>query len=143
MAIDPDALTKIQDLGKACEDLAHGALGVAQSQLRARLITQAEFDQAFADYTTAMQKARDMYYQAAHGLAQQILHVPEIKALTDQTAALNQTLASLQKADHILKISFAAVTLVAAIATAVVTPGAGTLAGAYAAGTALKTLIAG
>ena len=143
MAIDPDALTHVLELGKTCEDLARGALGVAQAQLRAKLITQAEFDQAFGDYGTAMQKARDMYYQASHDLAQQILHGAELKTLTDQTAALNQTLASLQKAEHILKISFAAVTLVAAVATAVITPGAGTLAGAYAAGTAMKTLITG
>lgn len=143
MAIDPEALNQILQLGQSCEDLARTALGVAQAQLRAKLITQAEFDQAFQDYGTSMQRARDMYYQASHGLAQQILHAADVKTLTDQTVALSRTLASLQKADHVLKISFAAVTLVAAIATAVVAPGVGTLEGAYAAGAALKTLVTG
>jgi hypothetical protein len=143
MAIDPDALTQVLQLGQTCEDLARTALGVAQAQLRAKLITQDEFDKSFQDYSMAMQKARDMYYQASHDLAQQILHGAELKTLTDQTAALNQTLAKLQKTEHVLAISFGALSLVAAIAVAVTAPGTATLAGAYAAGTALKALITG
>ncbi len=143
MAIDPDALAQVLQLGQTCEQLARAALGVAQAQLRAKLITQDEFDQSFQSYGQAMQQARDMYYRASHGLAQEVLQLAELKTLTDQTAAINQTLASLQKAAHALALSLAAVTLVAAIATAVLAPGAGTLAGAFAAGNSLKTLIAG
>jgi ribosomal protein L16 Arg81 hydroxylase len=111
MAIDPDALSQVLQLGQTCEDLARTALGVAQAQLRAKLIRQDEFDQSFQDYNTAMQKARDMYYQASHGLAEQILHAPALKTLTDQTAALNHTLAQLQKTEHVLAISFGAVAI--------------------------------
>ena len=72
MAIDPDSLKEVFQLTQLCEDVARAALGIAQDQLRTKLITQEVFDQAFQDYGLAMQKARDMYYQASHSLAQQI-----------------------------------------------------------------------
>jgi hypothetical protein len=143
MAIDPDALPQVLELAQTCEDLARAALGVAQAQLRAKLLTQDEFDKSFQDYGMAMQKARDLYYQASHGLAQQVLHTAELKTLTDQTAAINQTLAKLQKTEHVLAISFGALSLVAAIATAVTAPGTETLEGAYNAVKSLMGLITG
>jgi hypothetical protein len=143
MAIDPTALQDVLQLAQTCEDLARGALGVAQAQLRAQLIPQGDFDQAFGDYGVAMQRARDMYYQASHNLAQQIAQSADIKALTAQTQALNQSIVHLQKIDHVLALSFGVVTLVAAITTAIVTPGTTTLEGAYNAATALKTTFFG
>jgi ureidoglycolate hydrolase len=141
MPIDTGSLTEVAELAKTCEDLAHAALGVAQAQLRAKLITQDEFDQAFQNYGLAMQKARDLYYQASHGLAEQLLHATEVKTLTDQTAALNQTLARLQKAGHVLEISFGALTFIAAVAAAVVAPGPATLLAVGTTGKALTSLI--
>src|ERR1700733_5944455 len=112
MAIDPTALQDVLQLAQTCEDLARGALGVAQAQLRAQLIPQGDFDQAFGDYGVAMQRARDMYYQSSHNLAQQIAQSAYIKAFTAHTQALNQSLAHLQKVDHVLALSFGVVTLV-------------------------------
>ncbi|HEY0189940.1 MAG TPA: hypothetical protein VGC42_02385 [Kofleriaceae bacterium] len=138
MPTDPNALQSVLTLAQSCEDLARGALGVAQAQLRAQLISQAEFDQAFNDYSVAMQKARDLYYQASHNLAQQIAGDADIKKLTAETAALTKSVQHLQKIDHILTLSFGVVTLTAAIATAILTPGTATLEGAWTAFNTVK-----
>jgi len=143
MAIDTDLLTEVFQLAQACEDIARAALGIAQDQLRAKLITQDVFDQAYQDYGLAMQRARDMYYQASHSLAQQIIHAADLKTLTDQTAELKAALSRLTKTEHILTISFAVVTLAATIATAVTAPNPVTLQAAVAAGMTLKTAITG
>ena len=141
MAIDPTALQNVLQLAQSCEDLARGALGVAQAQLRVQLITQAEFDQAFNDYSVAMQKARDLYYQASHSLAQQIAGSADIKKLTDETQSLNASVQKLQKIDHVLTLSFGVVTLVAAVTTAIITPGTATLEGAYSAFNTVKAAL--
>jgi hypothetical protein len=143
MAIDPDSLTEVFRLAQICEDVARAALGIAQDQLRTKLITQEVFDQAFQDYGLAMQKARDMYYQASHNLTQQIIHAADLKTLTDQTAELKASLARLTRTEHILTISFGVVTLAATIATAVTAPGEAALLAAMTAGMALKTAITG
>jgi len=143
MAIDTDSLTEVFQLAQICEDVARAALGIAQDQLRTKLITQDVFDQAFQDYSLAMQKARDMYYQASHSLAQQIIHAADLKTLTDQTTELKVALARLTKTEHILAISFGVVTLAAAIATAVTAPSEAALRAAVSAGIALKTTITG
>jgi len=141
MPTDPTALQGVLSLAQSCEDLARGALGVAQAQLRAQLITQAEFDSAFNDYSVAMQKARDMYYQASHNLALQIAGSDDIKKLTAETESLTKAVQRLQKIDHILTLSFGVVTLVAAVTTAIVTPGTATLEGAWNAFTAVKSAL--
>ncbi len=143
MAIETDSLTQVLALAQLCEDLARGALAVAQSQLRARTIAQDTFDQAYQDYGLAMQKARDMYYQASHQLAQQIIPTADLKTLTAQTVALNQSLANLNKVEHVLSISFGVVTVVAAVATAVTAPSSASLAGAIGAGKGLALAITG
>jgi hypothetical protein len=143
MAIDTEPLTQVLQLAQICEDVARAALGIAQDQLRTKLITQDVFDQAFQDYGLAMQKARDMYYQASHSLAQQIIHAADLKTLTDQTTELKASLARLTRTEHILAISFGVVTLAATIATAVTAPGEAALRAAVTAGTALKTTITG
>jgi len=143
MAIDPDSLTEILQLAQICEDVARAALRIAQDQLRTKLITQDVFDQAFQDYGLAMQKARDMYYQASHSLTQQIIHAADLKTLTDQTAELKASLARLTRTEHILAISFGVVTLAATIAAAVTAPGEAALRAAVTAGTTLKTAITG
>jgi len=137
MAIDSDSLTEVLQLAQTCEDLSRAALGVAQNLLRAKLIAQDVFDQVFGDYGVAMQKARDLYYQASHTLAQQIAQSRDVKTLIARTQSLNQSLARLQKTEHVLTISFGVVALVAAITTAVITPGSATLEGAF---TAARTL---
>jgi O6-methylguanine-DNA--protein-cysteine methyltransferase len=134
MAQDPDTLLCVLALGRACEDLVRAVLDIAQSQLRTRAITQQDFDQAFGDYTTGTQRARDMYYQASHDLAQQIASSADLKRLTDETAALKSSLAKLQTTEHVLAISFGAVTTIAAIATAVTAPSVDTI------GAAAKTI---
>src|SRR3954468_22484302 len=101
MAIETDSLTGVFQLAQVCEDVARAALGIAQDQLRTKLITQDVFDQAFQDYGLAMQRARDMYYQASHSLAQQIIHAADLKALTDQTLELKAALARLIKTEHV------------------------------------------
>lgn len=141
MPTDPIALQGVLSLAQSCEDLARGALGVAQAQLRAQLITQAEFDSAFNDYSVAMQKARDMYYQASHNLALEIAGSAEIKKLTAETESLTKAVQRLQKIDHILSLSFGVVTLVAAVTTAIITPGTATLEGAWNAFTAVKSAL--
>lgn len=141
MAINTDSLTEVLQLAQTCEDVARAALGIAQDQLRSKLIAQDVFDQAFQDYGLAMQKARDMYYQASHGLAQRIIHAADLKALTDQTTELKKALAHLNKAEHVLSITFGVVTLVAAVATAVTVPSGTTLQEALTAATTLKTVI--
>lgn len=141
MANNTDALTEVLELAQQCEDLARAALAVSQGQLRTKVITQDIFDRAFQDYGLAMQKARDMYYQASHGLAQQILHSADLKTLTSETAALKSSLTNLQRTEHVLSISFGVVTVVAAVATAVITPNSLTLQGALAAATTLKQAI--
>lgn len=143
MAIDTDSLTEVLLLAQLCEDIARAALAVAQDQLRAKVIAQDVFDQAFLDYGLAMQKARDMYYQASHSLAQQIIHASDLKTLTAETAALKQGLAKLTKVERVLSISFGVVTLTAAVATAVIAPGSAALKEALAAATALKQAFAG
>lgn len=143
MATDTDSLTEVLLLAQLCEDVARAALNVAQGQLRAKTIAQEVFDQAFQDYGLAMQKARDMYYQASHGLARQITSSADLKTLTDQTAELKRSLANLQKVEHVLTISFGVVTLVAAVATAVITPSSAALQQALGAATTLKQAILG
>jgi hypothetical protein len=143
MAIDTGSLTEVSQLAQVCEDLARATLTVAQDQLRAKLITQDVFDQAFENYSAAMQKARDMYYQASQGLAQQILHSADLKTLSGQTAELQKALASVQKAEHVLSISLGVVTLVGLVAAAVSTPTSDTLKAALNAATSLKTTILG
>lgn len=143
MAIDTDLLTEVLQLAQGCEDVARATLTVAQNQLRAKLIAQDVFDQVFQDYGLAMQKARDMYYQASHGLAQQIIHSADLKALSDQTAELKKALSHLQKAEHVLSISFGVVTLVASVAAAVTTPSSVTLQAALSSATTLKQTITG
>ncbi|HET9621246.1 MAG TPA: hypothetical protein VFP84_07765 [Kofleriaceae bacterium] len=141
MAIDPASLQEVLALAQVCEDLARAALKVAQDQLRAKQISQSEFDQAFGDYGLAMQKARDMYYQASHDLAHSVAQGADCKALAAQTKALGESLGRLQKVEHVLAISFGVVTLVASIATAVGAPSEHTLAGAANAANSLKTAI--
>lgn len=143
MAIDPDSLTEVFQLTQLCEDVARAALGIAQDQLRTKLITQEVFDQAFQDYGLAMQKARDMYYQASHSLAQQIIQSADLKTLTGQTAELKAALARLTKTEHVLTISFGVVTVAATIATAVIAPSAPALQAAVTASMTLKTTITG
>ncbi len=143
MAIDTDLLAEVLQLAQACEDVARAALGIAQDQLRTKLITQDVFDQAYQDYGLAMQKARDMYYQASHNLAQQIIHAADLKTLADQTAELKSALSRLTRTEHVLAISFGVVTLAASIATAVTAPSETALRGAVSAGMALKTAITG
>jgi len=143
MAIDPDSLTEVFQLAQICEDVARATLGIAQDQLRTKLITREMFDQAFQDYGLAMQKARDMYYQASHSLAQQIIHTTDLKTLTGQTAELKVALSRLTKTEHILTISFGVVTLAATIATAVTAPSESALQAAVTASLALKTAITG
>lgn len=143
MAIDSDALTEVLQLAQVCEDMARAALGIAQDQLRAKLIAQDVFDQAFQDYGIAMQKARDMYYQASHGLTQQIIHSDGLKTLSGQTADLKKALAHLQKVEHVLSISFGVVTLVGAVATAVTLPSEATLHDALTKAVTLKSVITG
>ena len=143
MAIDTDSLTEVLQLAQWCEDLARATLNIAQNQLRTKVIAQDVFDQAFQDYGIAMQKARDMYYQSSHGLAQQIIHSSDLKLLAEQTTELKRSLANLQKAEHVLSITFGVVTLVGAIATAVNTPGSATLREALTVATGLKQTITG
>lgn len=143
MAIDTDSLTEVLQLAQACEDVARAALGIAQDQLRTKLIAQDVFDQIFQDYSLAMQKSRDMYYQASHDLAQQIIHSTDLKTLTDQTKELKESLAHLNKTEHVLSISFGVVTVIAAVATAVTAPSEAALRGALTAGLALKSVITG
>jgi hypothetical protein len=143
MAIDPDSLQEVLALAQTCENLARAALKVAQDQLRAKQIAQAEFDQAFGDYGVAMQKARDMYYQASHNLAATVAQSADCKTLAAQTQALSEALAHVQKLDHILTISFGVVTLVSTIAAAVGAPTTAALEGAVKAAEALKSAISG
>jgi len=143
MAIDTDLLTEVFQLAQACEDVARAALGIAQDQLRTKLITQDVFDQAYQDYGLAMQKARDMYYQASHSLAQQIIQAADLKTLAVQTAELKAALSRLTKTEHVLAISFGVVTLAATIATAVTAPSGPALSAALAAGMTLKNAITG
>jgi hypothetical protein len=138
-----NSLADVLALAQSCEEVARATLGVGQRMLRAKDITQETFDQVFQDYTLAMQKARDMYYEASHGLVQQLLQSAELKALTGETAELNRSLARLQKTEQVLTISFSMVTLVAALATAVMTPGSETLRGAYEAAKTVKDAITG
>lgn len=141
MATDADSLTEVLLLAQLCEDVARAALTVAQGQLRAKLIAQEVFDQAFQDYGLAMQKARDMYYQASHGLAKQITSSADLKTLTDHAAELKKALAHLTKVEHVLSISFGVVILVAAVATAVTAPSPAALREALAAAATLKQAI--
>jgi ribosomal protein L16 Arg81 hydroxylase len=143
MANDTSSANLVLQLAEGCEDVARAALTVAQSQLRAKLITQEVFDQAFQEYGTAMQEARDMYYQASHDLAQQIRHSADFKTLADQTTELKQALSHLKKAEQVLSISFGVVTLVGAIAAAVAAPSSTTLQAALASATSLKQTILG
>jgi len=143
MANDTDSMAEVLLLAQLCEDVARAALTVAQDQLRAKAIAQDVFDQAFQDYGLAMQKARDLYYQASHGLAQQITSSADLKTLTEQTAELKKSLANLQKVEHVLTISFGVVTLVGAVATAVITPSSAALQQALGAATTLKQAITG
>ena len=143
MTIDPDMLNLVLTLGQACEDLARAALTVAQQQRRAGAISQDDFDQAFQDYGVSMQKARDMYYQASHDLAQQVAASADLKTLADQTTQLKNAVASLQKTEHMLSISFGVVTLVAAVATAALAPSPATIGAAASAAGSLGTTIAG
>ena len=143
MAIDPAALQEVLALAQTCEDLARAALRVAQDQLRVKQITQSEFDQAFGDYGVAMQKARDMYYQASHNLAFSVAQSADCKTLAVQAKALGDALAHVQTLEHVLTISFGVVTLVALIATAVGSPSNAALEGAVNAAAALKTTITG
>ncbi|HEX2690611.1 MAG TPA: hypothetical protein VHN14_28540 [Kofleriaceae bacterium] len=143
MAIDNDSLTEVLQLAQTCEDVARATLTVAQNQLRTKLIAQDAFDQVFQDYGVAMQKARDMYYQASHGLVQQILSSTDLKVLVIQTAELKAALVNLKEAEHVLSISVGVVTLIASVATAVITPSSDTLKGAVSAATTLKQTITG
>ena len=143
MAIDTVSLTEVLQLAQVCEDIARAALSIAQDQLRTKLIAQELFDQAFQDYGLAMQKARDMYYQASHALTQQIIHSADLKTLTDETAALKQSLARLNRTEHVLSISFRVVTVIATVATAVTVPSSDALREALSAATALKSAISG
>ena len=143
MAIDTDSLTAVSQLVQACEDLAHAVLTIAQDQLRTKLITQDDFDQAFQNYTLAMQKARDMYYQASSSLAQQILHATELKTLSNQTSELKAALSHLTRTEHVLAISLGVVTMVASVAVAVIGPSETSLRAAVTAGISLKTTITG
>lgn len=143
MAIDPGNLQEVLALAQTCETLARAALKIAQDQLRAKQIAQAEFDQAFGDYGMAMQKARDMYYQASHNLAATVAQSADCKTLAAQTQALSDSLARVQKIDHVLTISFGVVTLVSTIATAVGAPTQAALAGAATAAATLKSAIGG
>ena len=93
--MDTSSLTDVLQLAQVCEDLARAALGVSQGQLRTKVIAQDVFDRAFQDYGLAMQKARDMYYQASHGLAQQLISAGDLRTLASETAALKASLASL------------------------------------------------
>src|SRR5258705_12889768 len=101
------------------------------------------FDRVFQDYSAAMQKARDMYYQASHGLAAQIASSGDLKALMVETVELNRSLAQLQKTERVLTISFGVVTAVGAIAGAVTVPGTASLEAAYAAAKTLQQAIGG
>lgn len=130
MPTNSDTLALVLTLGQACEDLARAALTIAQVQKKANSITQDEFDQAFQDYSVSMQKARDMYYQASHSLAQQVATSVDLKSLTDQTLSLKDALARLQQTEKVLTISFGVVTAIGAVATAVLAPNATTLAAA-------------
>jgi hypothetical protein len=141
--MDTSSLTDVLQLAQVCEDLARAALGVSQGQLRTKVIAQDVFDRAFQDYGLAMQKARDMYYQASHGLAQQLISSGDLRTLAAETAALKASLASLQRTEHVLSISLGVVTVVGAVATAVVTPSAATLQGALSEATKLKQAILG
>jgi hypothetical protein len=143
MAIDPASLQEVLALAQTCEDLARAALKVAQDHLRAKQISQSEFDQAFGDYGVAMQKARDMYYQASHGLAQSVAQGADCKTLAAEAKTLGEALSHIQKVEHVLTISFGVVTLVASIATAVGTPGKATLEAALDAALTLKTAVTG
>ena len=143
MPIDSDTLAMVLELGQACEDLARAALAVAQAQLRAKAIDQDDFDQAFQDYGLAMQKARDMYYQASHSLAQQVAASADLKTLIDQTTTLKNALERLQMTEHVLSISFGVVTVVAAVATAVLTPSAATIGAVASAAGTVGAAIAG
>jgi len=143
MAINTESLTEVLQLAQVCEDMARAALVIAQDQLRAKLIAQDVFDQAFQDYGIAMQKARDMYYQASHGLTQQIIHSDGLKTLSGQTADLKKALAHLQTVEHVLSISFGVVTLVGAVATAVTLPSEATLHDALSKAITLKSVITG
>jgi hypothetical protein len=143
MAIDSAALTEVLQLAQVCEDVARAALVIAQDQLRTKLIAQDVFDQAFQDYGLAMQKARDMYYQASHGLTQQIVHSDGLKTLSDRTTDLKNALSRLNKVEHVLSITFGVVTLVGAVATAVTLPSEATLHDALTKAVTLKTVITG
>ena len=141
MAIDPSNLQEVLALAQTCETLARAALKVAQDQLRAKQIAQDEFDQAFGDYGVAMQKARDMYYQASHNLASTVAGSADCKTLATQTQALSDALAHVQKVDHILTVTFGVVTLVSTIAAAVGAPTTAALEGAGNAALSLKSAI--
>jgi hypothetical protein len=143
MAIDTDSLAEVFQLAQTCEEVARAMLRVAQNHLRTKLIAQDEFDRVFQDYGIAMQKARDMYYQASHGLAQQIIHSTDLKTISDQTVELQKALSHLKTTEHVLSISFGVVTLVSSVATAVITPSPATLQAALSAAVALKGTIAG
>jgi hypothetical protein len=143
MAIDTNWLAEVLALAQSCEDIARGALGVGQRLLRAKDITQDEFDQLFRDYSLAMQKSRDMYYQASHGLVQQITSSTDLKSLAAETAELNRSLATLQKTQHVLTISLNVVALVGAVAGVITAPGAASVEAAYSAAKTVKQVISG
>ena len=144
MAADDDSVALVLALSQACEDLAGAALDAAQARLVAKTMSQDDFNQAYQDYSTAMQRARDMYYQASHSLAQQIASSNDLKNLTKQTADLNKSLANLKSTEKALTISFGVVTAIAAVATAVTAPSAATLgAAATAIGSLANTITAG
>jgi hypothetical protein len=141
MAIDTEWLAEVLALAQSCEDVARGALGVGQRLMRSKDITQDEFDQLFRDYSLAMQKSRDMYYQASHGLAQQLTSSTDLKALAAETAELNRSLANLQKTERVLTISLNVVTMVGAIAGVITAPGTASVEAAYTAAKTVKQAI--
>jgi hypothetical protein len=128
--IDP-MVTRTIALAQSYRRAATALLDQAHTAYAAGQLAQADFNRVFANYLSVLQKAMDINNAASHLLAEGLGAV--LDAVEGDTAALEQKLKSLQRAQQLVGISIKLLLAVGAVALAVIAPNPGSLAAAGAA----------
>jgi len=117
--LSTEDITKIVDLGHDWEQKAGNAYNSAQKKYP---INSSQSNQAYRDYTTAMQNVRDMYYAAAHEVTQQVASGTDLTSITDATKKLNDSLKNLQAFEKYMEVALDVLTVAVTVTAAVVAP---------------------
>jgi hypothetical protein len=117
--ITQDDRQKIFELAHQNERIAGEAFSRAQKQYPHR---SPEFNQAYHDYVSAMQKVRNMYYLASHTVTQAVAAGEDLNNIARATEQLQDSLVKLKNVETGVAITLKILTVVVTVTACVENP---------------------